>query len=161
MSAEIQKDMVAVVDYRGTLTESGEVFDSSEGNEPLTFLVGHDQMIPGFEKALLEHKIGDSVSFDLSVEDAYGPHDPDGIKSLPLDQLPEGIEVGDQLAAETPNGLIPLRVTAVDDATVTIDLNHELAGKALTFEVTVVEIRPATTEELEHGHVHGPGGHVH
>lgn len=158
----IQENTVASVHYRGTLTQGGEEFDNSEGRDPLVFLVGHGQMIPGFEAALMGKSAGDQVKFDLNPEDAYGEHNPEGIQEVPLSQLPDGLEVGAQLAAETPDGhIIPLTVTAIGEESATLDMNHELAGKHLTFEVTVVEVRPATEEEMAHGHVHGPGGHHH
>ena len=158
----IKKDTVASVHYRGTLTRNGMEFDSSAGGEPLTFLVGHRQMIPGFEAALMDKAAGDEVKFDLTPDEAYGEHNPDMIQEVPLSELPEELEVGVQLAAETPDGhVIPLTVTEIGDETAKLDMNHELAGEALTFEVTVVDVRAATPEETQHGHVHGPGGHDH
>lgn len=159
---KIQENTVATVHYRGTLTRNGEEFDSSAEGDPLVFLVGHGQMIPGFEAALLSKSAGDEVKFDLTPDEAYGERDPEAVQEVPLDQLPEGISVGDELAAQTPSGhVIPLTVSAVGEETATLDMNHELAGEALTFEVTVVEVRAATEEELAHGHAHGPGGHHH
>lgn len=163
MSAKtIENNTVATVHYRGTLTKNGEEFDNSHGDEPLAFLVGHHQMIPGFEAALIGKTLGDSVKFDLSPEEAYGERDPEMVQEIPLSQLPEGVKVGDQLAAQTPDGhMIPLTVSAVGEESATLDMNHQLAGETLTFEVEVLGIREATAEELAHGHVHGPGGHHH
>jgi FKBP-type peptidyl-prolyl cis-trans isomerase SlyD len=162
MSIIIGKDTVASVHYHGTLTESGETFDRSEGSDLLTFLVGHQQMIPGFEAALIGKRAGDELRFNLTPEDAYGNHEPEGVQQVPVDQLPEEVSVGDQLMAETPDGhMVPLRVTEIDEDVATIDMNHELAGHALTFDVKVESVREATAEELDHGHVHGPGGHHH
>lgn len=159
---KIKENTVASVRYRGTLTRNGEEFDSNLEGDPLTFLVGHGQMIPGFEAALLEKSAGDEVKFDLTPDQAYGEHDPEGVQEVPLSQLPEGISVGDQLAAQTPSGhVIPLSVVAINEEAATLDMNHRLAGEALTFEVSVVEVREATSEELAHGHAHGPGGHHH
>jgi FKBP-type peptidyl-prolyl cis-trans isomerase SlyD len=158
----IKENTVASVHYRGTLTKNGEEFDNSEGREPLTFMVGFRQMIPGFEAALMGKTAGEKVKFDLTAEQAYGERDSEAVQVVPLDQLPDGVKVGDQLAAETPDGhVIPLSVTSVSEESATLDMNHELAGEGLTFEVEVIEVREATEEEVSHGHVHGPGGHHH
>ena len=158
----IAENTVASVHYRGTLTKNGEEFDNSEGREPLTFLVGHRQMIPGFEAALMGKVAGDKVNVNLSPEDAYGERDDSAVQIVPLTQLPDGIKVGDRLAAQTPDGhMIPLSVTEVNDESATLDMNHELAGEALTFDIEVIEVRQASEEEIAHGHVHGPGGHHH
>jgi FKBP-type peptidyl-prolyl cis-trans isomerase 2 len=145
----IKENTVASVHYRGTLTRNGEEFDNSAGSEPLTFLVGHDQMIPGFEAALMGKSAGDDVTFDLTPDEAYGERDPEAVQDVPLSQLPEEISVGDQLAAQTPDGLvIPLIVVAIGEDVATLDANPELAGEALTFEVRVIEVREASEEEL-------------
>ena len=158
----IVENTVTSVHYRGTLTRNGDEFDNSEGRDPLTFLVGHRQMIPGFEAALIGKVAGDKVKFELTPEQAYGEKDPEAIQVVPLSQLPEGLKAGDKLAAQAPNGqVIPLSVTEVNEDTATLDMNHELAGESLTFEVEVIEVREATTEEIAHGHVHGRGGHDH
>lgn len=161
MSLQIAKDTVVTVHYRGTLTESNFEFDSSIGEEPLSFLVGHQQMIPGFEDGLLGKSVGDKFTLSLSAEESYGEHDPKGIQEVPSDQLPEDIEIDDELVAETPEGhMIPIRVVHIsDDKIVTIDMNHELAGQALTFEIEVLKVREASDEEKENGHLEGMGGH--
>jgi FKBP-type peptidyl-prolyl cis-trans isomerase SlyD len=159
---KVDKDMIVSVHYRGTLTENGEEFDSSHGGDPLTFMVGKGQMIPGFEEEIMGTEKGDKKSFDLEAERAYGQHDPTGIQKVPKDQFPEDIEVGSVLAAEMEDGQqVPLSVVEISDDGVTIDFNHMLAGKNLTFEVEIVELRDSTDEEKSHGHAHGPGGHQH
>ena len=156
----VEKDMVASVHYRGTLTDNGEEFDSSLGGEPLQFLVGSGQMIPGFENAVLGAKVGDKKTVSLEPEDAYGQKDPNGVQQVPRAEFPPEVEVGMVFGAEMPDGTnVPLRVTALTDETVTVDFNHQLAGERLTFEIEVVALRPATDEELNHGHVHD--GHTH
>ena len=156
---KVGNDMVVSVHYRGTLTDDGEEFDSSFGKDPLTFLVGRKQMIPGFEEEILGAEKGDKRTFDLGPERAYGNHDPEGIQKVPKDQFPEDIEVGMVLAAEMQNGQhVPLKVVEIDDEQVTIDFNHMLAGKNLTFEVEILDVREATEEETSHGHSHGLGG---
>ena len=155
---EIGKNTVARVHYTGTLPDSGEVFDSSEDREPLAFLVGHSKMIPGFERELMGAKTGDKVEFTLTAEDAYGPHNPDAVQNVQLEMF-GGItpEVGMTLMSD----LGPFRVSEINGSEITVDFNHALAGKSLTFNVEVVEVRAATDEEISHGHAHGPGGVQH
>ena len=159
-SATIQKDMVASVHYRGTLTDNGEEFDSSKGSDPLQFLVGGGQMIPGFEKALMGTIVGDKKTFSLEADEAYGPKDPNGVQEVPRDQFPPEAEVGMVFGAQMPDGKsIPIRLVGITDEVVTVDFNHELAGERLTFEVEVMEIREATDEEKSHGHAHDGNCH--
>ena len=159
----IIKDTIATVHYKGTITGTDEVFDSSyEREEPLSFLVGHGQMIPGFEAALMNKGSGDQLTVHIPCAEAYGERDDEALQQIPLAHLPEGVEVGVQLAAQTESGhVIPVRVVALDDSEATLDFNHELAGQDLTFEIQVISVRPATEEELAHGHAHGPEGHDH
>jgi FKBP-type peptidyl-prolyl cis-trans isomerase SlyD len=156
--AIIENNKVARVHYTGTLPDTGEIFDSSEGREPLTFLVGHKQMIPGFERELMGASVGDKVEFTLSAEDAYGNHDPNAVQQVPKEMF-GGItpEIGMTLMSD----LGPFRVTEINGDQITVDFNHALAGKSLTFNVEVVELRDAAPEEIAHGHAHGPGGVVH
>ena len=156
---KIEKDTIASVHYTGTLPESGETFDSSEGREPLTFLVGHGQMIPGFEAELMGAKVGDKKTFTLSPDKAYGQRDEAAILQIPRDQFAqlEGqtkLEVGFQLVAQMPHGPAPFTVTELSEEMVTADFNHALAGKELTFTVEVVELRKASEDEVAHGHIH-------
>lgn len=154
----IENNKVVRVHYTGTLPDTGEVFDSSEGREPLTFLVGHKQMIPGFERELMGKELGDKVEFTLSPEDAYGEHNPDAVQKVPLEMFGDiKPEIGTTLMSD----MGPFRVTEVGDELITVDFNHALAGKSLTFNVEVVELRDATEEEISHGHAHGPGGVQH
>lgn len=156
--SEITDNKVVSVHYTGTLPENGETFDSSEGRDPLTFLVGHKNMIPGFERELMGAKVGDKVEFTLSAEEAYGEYNPAAIQEVPADMFGDITpEVG--MTLESDMG--PFRVTVVNESSVTVDFNHALAGKSLTFNVEVVEIKDASEEEISHGHAHGPGGHHH
>ncbi len=155
---KIEKNTVATVHYTGTLPENGETFDSSIDRDPLTFLVGHKQMIPGFERELMGKTVGDKVEFTLSAEEAYGEHNPDAIQEVGLEMFGEITpEVGMILNSD----MGPFNVTEVGDKTATVDFNHALAGKSLTFNIEVIEVRAASEEEVTHGHVHGPGGHNH
>ncbi len=154
----IEENKVATVHYTGTLPESGETFDTSIGREPLAFLVGHRQMIPGFERELMGKSVGEKVTFTLPPEDAYGDHDPNGVQNVPLEMF-GGItpEVGMVLMSD----IGPLTVIEVGDGVITVDFNHKLAGKSLTFDVEIIEVRDASEEEILHGHAHGPGGYQH
>jgi len=160
----VSENMVASVHYKGTLPENGEVFDSSEGREPLTFLVGHKQMIPGFEEEIMGAKVGETREFTLSSDRAYGDRDNDAVMEIPREQFAQleqeaTLETGMQLVAQMPHGPSPFTITSLTEETVTADFNHALAGQSLTFSVEIVELREATEEELAHGHVHGPDGH--
>lgn len=156
--ATIEKDAVASVHYTGTLPETGEVFDSSEGRDPLTFLVGHKQMIPGFEQELMGAKKGERRTFTLEPERAYGEKIAEAIQQIPSEMFGDiKPEPGMTLMSDVG----PFNVVSVEGETVTVDFNHKLAGETLQFSVEVVDVRAASAEELAHGHAHGPGGHHH
>lgn len=147
--AKINQGDVVQVHYTGTL-EDGTVFDTSEGREPLTFTVGEEKVIPGFERAVVGMEPGDEKTAELSPEQAYGPHREDMVQEMEQDQLPEDVdpEVGQQLQLRLQNGrTIPVVVTDVADGAVTIDANHPLAGKTLTFDIEVVDIGEDTDED--------------
>ena len=138
----LKENTVASVHYTGTLPDSGEVFDSSEGRDPLTFLVGHRQMIPGFEAEILGAKLSEKRTFTLEPERAYGHRDETRIIEMPKPDFPDGIVIGMKFQAEVQGMPMPFEITSINDesGTVTCDFNHPMAGKALTFEVEVVEI---------------------
>ncbi|CAI8265547.1 MAG: FKBP-type peptidyl-prolyl cis-trans isomerase SlyD [Methanobacteriota archaeon] len=145
---KVEKDMIVSVHYTGKLTENGEEFDTSIGKDPLTFIVGKGQMIPGFEQELMGAVKGDKKTFELEPERAYGEHDPEGVQKVPKDQFPPDIQVGMVLAAEMENGQqIPLKVVEITDEEVTIDFNHMLAGKGLTFEVEIMDVNEQPKKE--------------
>ena len=130
------------VHYTGKL-QNGEVFDSSVEREPLEFTLGQGQLIPGFEKAIIGLKVGDSTTTNIPSAEAYGDHNPEMEVQVEKAQLPEGMEpqVGMQLQLNQPNGqAIPVQITKVEGEQVTIDANHPLAGKDLTFDIEVVDI---------------------
>lgn len=142
--------------------DEGNVLDTSEGAQPLTYLHGMGDIVPGLEKALDGKQVGDAVSVSLAPEEGYGQRDERQIRNIPLRKLPAGkIEVGMQYQITTDAGPMLALVTAVRGDYVTIDANHPLAGMNLHFDVKVVEVRDATAEELQHGHVHGAGDHHH
>lgn len=128
------------VHYTGTL-DGGQVFDSSEGRDPLEFTVGSGQVIAGFDHAVTGMKVNEEKSFTLTPEEAYGEPKKEIVADLPKGKLPEGVKDGMTLLFKDPAGNnIPLRVKAVGESTVTVDLNHPLAGKSLHFKITLVAI---------------------
>lgn len=154
----------SVVSFHYTLTDStGKVIDSSQGNEPLTYLHGVGQIVPGLENALVGKSPGDKLDVEVAAEDGYGEHQEFMVQQVPREafQGVDVIEPGMQFQAQTPQGGMTVTVTAVDDSTVTVDGNHPLAGQVLFFAVEIVSVRDASAEEREHGHVHGAGGHHH
>ncbi len=147
-----------VVSIHYTLTnKAGEQLDSSIGAEPLSYLHGAGNIIPGLEKALSESSVGDKLTVTIEPADAYGERNEDQIQSVPKSMFQgiDKIEVGMQFQADSSHGPAIVTITKVEGDNVTIDGNHPLAGEQLTFEVEVMEIRPATETEIEHGHIHG------
>ena len=159
----VEQDSVVSVMYTGTFPESGEVFDTNVNQQPLVFLVGHGNMIEGFEQEMLGAAMGETREFTLTPERAYGSRDEANVQSIPRSQFPEGmeLEVGMVLGAQSDQGPMQFTVVDVNDEIVIVDLNHQMAGHTLHFSVEVVEIREATSDELAHGHAHGPGHHHH
>ena len=159
---QIANNKIVSIDY--TLTgPTGEVLDTSKDRGPLTYLHGHGNIIPGLEAQLAGKTTNDAFKTTIPAAQAYGERDPGLIQAVPRDRFPvKDVTVGMQFLATTPQGhQRPVTVTAVDDKNITVDANHALAGMALTFDVTVKDIRDASPDELAHGHVHGPGGHQH
>jgi FKBP-type peptidyl-prolyl cis-trans isomerase 2 len=139
---KVKENSKVKVHYTGTL-ENGEVFDSSREREPLEFTMGQGQLIPGFEKAVLGLEKGQSTKVTIPVEEAYGEKNPDLVQTVNKSELPAEIkpEVGMQLVSRTPDGHeIPVTITEVTEETFTVDANHPLAGKALTFDIEVMDI---------------------
>ncbi len=159
---KIGKHKVVTIDY--TLTnDDGEVLDTSEGQEPLAYIHGTGFMIPGLEQALEGRADGDSFSLAVEPVDAYGKRDEDLVKVVERTMFGdvERLEAGMQFQAQTDDGIEVVTVTALEGDQVTVDGNHPLADVTLNFEVRVVGVREASKEELDHGHVHGAGGHHH
>ncbi len=163
------KNNVITVDY--TLFKdaaTGEMIESTEGKQPLVFLSGVGQMIPEFEENVANLAVGESFSFGIKAENAYGVKSDEAIIELPQDMfMQEGkmvkeVVVGNILPLEDQNGHVhPAKVVSINDASVTMDVNHPLAGQDLHFTGSVVEVREATEDEIQHGHVHGAGGVEH
>ncbi len=153
-----------VVSFHYTLTDDdGALIDSSAEGEPLTYLHGAGNLIPGLETALEGQPAAAELQVRIAPEQAYGERDDELVQPVPRSQFPPDANprVGMEFEARTPAGPRSVTVVAVDEETVTVDANHPLAGKALNFRVTVIDVRAATSEEIAHGHVHGPGGHTH
>lgn len=160
---KIAKDTVVGLEYRLTL-EDGSVVDESAPNAPLVYLHGHGNIVPGLEQALTGMDVGEAKKVDVAPADGYGVHDPEGVHQVPRDRFPDNVElkVGAVLSAKTAEGEdLPFVVKKLQGDQVTVDFNHPLAGQTLKFDVVVRSVRAATAEELQHGHVHGEGGHGH
>ncbi|WP_455200279.1 FKBP-type peptidyl-prolyl cis-trans isomerase [Kaarinaea lacus] len=159
---KIEANKVVSIDY--TLKDDdGNIVDTSSGAEPLVYLHGASNIIPGLETELAGKAVGEELSVRVAPEQAYGVRDDSKKQAVPKTMFgEEEIKVGAQYHAAGPDGQ-HLTVTVVDvsDEEVTVDANHPLAGYHLNFDVKVVDIREATQEEIDHGHVHGPGGHHH
>ncbi|MES2884383.1 MAG: peptidylprolyl isomerase [Pseudomonadota bacterium] len=153
-----------VAQFHYTLTDdAGQVIDSSRGAQPLTYLHGGGQIVPGLEK-MMEGKVkGDSFKVEVSPEEGYGPRIEALLQTAPRSMFPPDMEpeVGMQFQAESNMGPVMVTVMAVEGDTVTLDGNHALAGQTLHFDVEVSGVREASVEEVLHGHAHGEGGHHH
>ncbi len=159
---EIAADTVVLIHY--TLKDdSGEVLDSSAGGEPLAYIQGHGNLVPGLEKALEGKQDGYTAAVTISPRDGYGTRDEALVQRVPKRSLQGAGEIrkGMQFQARTDDGMRLFTVTGVAGDMVTLDGNHPLADQTLHFDIEVVSVRDATSEELEHGHVHGAGGHHH
>ena len=153
-----------VVSIHYTLTnDKGEVLDSSSGKAPLAYLHGNKNIISGLENALAGKEVGAKFNITIPPEEAYGVHDEALIQVIPKSvfQGIDSVEPGMQFQAKSDEGIQVVTVTKVDGDKITVDGNHALAGETLNFNVEVADIREATAEELQHGHVHGPHGHGH
>lgn len=154
----------SVVNIHYTLTnDAGEVLDSSAGKEPLMYMHGHQNIIPGLENALLGKAAGEQLKVSIEPAEAYGEHDIAAIQQVPREAfatVPD-LAVGMQLNGRSPEGPIAVTVVEIHDDFVMVDANHPLAGQRLNFDVTIDSVRDATASELEHGHAHGGDGHHH
>lgn len=153
-----------VVSMHYTLkNDQGKVLDSSDGGEPLVYLHGAHNIIPGLEEALAGKTTGDKVNVTVPPEKGYGQRDERMVQKIPKTQFPDPdrLKVGMQFQVNSNNGPMILTVIGVTATEVTVDGNPELAGQTLHFEVEITDVRKATSEELAHGHAHGPGGHHH
>ncbi len=158
----VQSDVVVSMEY--TLQVDDEVVDSSEGQDPLEFLVGHGNIISGLEREMMGMKVGDSKDVVILPEDGYGEYDDAAFMNVPRGEFPKEmpVEEGMELTVRDDAGQARYaRIETVEGDSVTLNFNHPLAGDELHFNVKVVGLREPTGEELEHGHVHQGGEHHH
>lgn len=159
---QVGKNKVVSMDY--TLTNNaGEVIDTSQGRAPLSYLHGSGNIIPGLENALEGKAVGDAVKVKVAPEQAYGARHESQVQDVPRSAFKgiNDIKPGMQFQAQGLQGPRVVTVVSVSDEAVKVDANHPLAGVELNFDVKITDIREATTEEVQHGHAHGPGGHHH
>ena len=149
------------------VTITFKLYDASnnlvdEAPDPIAYLHGgHSGIFPKIEEALNFKKVGESISVTLEPVDAFGEYDSELIRVEAVENLPSDVAIGGHLVAEEGGHEVVWRITGIADGKAVLDGNHELAGQRLRFDCTVLDIRPATKEEITHGHVHGPGGHHH
>jgi FKBP-type peptidyl-prolyl cis-trans isomerase SlyD len=163
----IAKNSVVSMNYK-VATAAGEHVDASQPGEPLVWLAGQSQIIPGLESALIGKNTGDKLAVDVLAKDAYGEIDEELDIKVLKSQFPPNVQKqlkeGFQFRAEHPTKEgedVIFTIHGIEGDDVFVSGNHPLAGENLHFEVEIVSVRPATKEELEHGHAHGPGGHHH
>ena len=159
---KISPNHVVTINY--TLTDNDDNIIDQSNDSTFCYLHGASNIIPGLESALTGKSSGDEVSVSIAPEEGYGIRDESKIQAVPREAFPADatIEPGMQFHAEGPEGQsVVVTIATVADDIVTVDGNHPLAGVTLNFEVTIADIREASAEELEHGHVHGPHGHHH
>ena len=158
---KIARERVALFHY--TLkNDGGEILDTSEGEAPMAYLHGEHNIVEGLENAMEGKEAGDKFEVTVEPAEAYGEYDESLVQPIPREQFGDHpVEVGNQFHADTAIGPRIVTVIAVHEDQVVIDANHSLAGENLHFKVEIVEVREASKEELDHGHVHGEGGHHH
>lgn len=160
---QIAADSVVSIHYTLTL-DSGDEVDSSRGGEPLLYLHGHGNIVPGLEEELLTRGVGDKFMVTVPAAKGYGERKDDASRRVPRTAFPKGakLQPGMQFGVQGDDGDVrPVWIVKVEKDEVELDLNHPLAGETLHFQVEVLEVRSATPDELKHGHPHGPGGHHH
>ncbi len=164
MSTELTVEKDRVVRFHYTVKdEAGEALETTEGGHPQAILYGHGSVPAGVEAALAGHKAGDEVSVTLAPAEAYGERREDYTQRISKKYLPKNrrVQPGTAVVLHTEQGPRLVTVIKVGHKVVDVDLNHPFAGRTLQFELTIVEVREASEEEVAHGHVHGPGGHQH
>jgi FKBP-type peptidyl-prolyl cis-trans isomerase SlyD len=155
--------MVVTFDFTLRLNDD-EVADTTQGQMPLRFVVGQGQLLPGLEDAMIGMVAGEQRQITLEPADAYGDWDEDALEEIAISELPDGVDLEEGMPLEVTDNegeTYEASVYEVKKDTVILDYNHPLAGETLQFDVKVIDIRPATPEELAHGHVHDGDGHIH
>lgn len=152
---QIQKNHVATFHFTLKNTD-GDVIDSSQGQDPLSILVGHANIAPGVDQALMGKSAGDTFTATVEPEQGYGERNDQAVQNVPLTAFEEieDLQVGMELMADTEQGPRPIKVLAIEDGEVTVDGNHPLAGQTLVFDIEITDVRDGLEEELEHGHAH-------
>jgi FKBP-type peptidyl-prolyl cis-trans isomerase SlyD len=157
----VSAQSVVSIDY--TLTDDkGQTLDTSQGREPLAYLHGAGNIVPGLEKALEGQEVGATLEVAVAPDEGYGHFEAGLVRNVPVRKLPQGrAQAGQRLRLDTSAGPRIFTVKSVKGDYAQLDGNHPLAGQTLHFKVTIVSVRAPTAEELAHGHVHGAGGHAH
>lgn len=154
----------SVVQFNYTLRdEQGEVLESNEGLDPIAYLHGHDNMMPGVENALVGKEVGTKFSVTLPASETYGERNEEAEQRVSVKHL-QGAKVwkaGMRALINTDQGQRQVTIIKMGKFMATVDVNHPLAGRELTFDLEVADVRDATSEEIAHGHAHGKGGHQH
>jgi FKBP-type peptidyl-prolyl cis-trans isomerase SlyD len=155
MAETVKDNLVVTLDYK--LIVDDEIMENTEDGKPILFIQGIGQIIPGLENAIYGMKVGEQQTVIIPPEDAYGEYDAESLQEAKKDEFSEEVplDVGTFLDLEDDEGdILSAQIIAAEEETVTLDFNHPLAGKTLTFEITLTDLRPASEEELEHEHVH-------
>jgi len=153
-----------VVRFHYTVAEAGDAeVENSRIGDPVAILIGHKNILPGVENALIGHEAGDRFEVTVSPEEGYGLHRDGMTQRLSKKVFPKGqpLQPGAQIVLKTDHGPRMVTVQKVGMTVVDVDLNHPLAGKTLNFDIEVIDVREGSAEEIAHGHVHGDGGHAH
>ena len=161
-SMTIGDDSVVSFHYK-LRDDTGTFNESSEEGSPVVYMHGHNNIVPGLEKELAGKKSGDKLTATVTPEEGYGQRNESAVQRVPVKHLATRgpFSVGQTVVVNTREGGRQARVIKVGHFNVDLDLNHPLAGRTLTFDVEIVEVRAATEQELAHGHAHGPHGHDH
>ena len=162
MTDELKVDDGKVVSMHYTLHVDGKVVDSSEGGEPLQFIQGMGHIIHGLEHELYDMKVGEKKDVVVAAKDGYGESDPEAFMDVPRESFPSNVPLtlGTELELrDQEDHPVYARVEEVTDKNVRLNMNHPLAGKELRFSIQIANLRPASDEEVSHGHVHGEGQH--
>ncbi len=159
----IGANKVVTVNYKLS-DDEGNLIQKTNVDEPFVYLSGNNQILPKLEQEIDTMLIGGKKNIGLDASEAYGDYDDNAVQNVKRHEFPEGtdLEKGMEFMANTPEGKpIPFVIKDVKEDNIIIDFNHPLAGKNLNFDIELIDVRDATKEELEHGHVHGAGGHHH
>lgn len=159
----IADNKVVTIDFTVKNADTNEVIETSVGSEPLVYLHGFNNLVPGLEKELTGKKVGDVYEVLVTPEEGYGLRDDSLVQDVPMEAFQgiDNVKVGMEFTADGPQGEVVVEVIKIEGDVVTVDSNHPLAGVPLAFSGEIKTIRDASEEELAHGHVHGEGGHHH